>query len=106
MFFTIFFSQCNLRCVFCQNFGISWEGHGRPVTAQQLADEISPETFINIMPQYRPAGLAARDPAIARPLRQTQFEVLHDTRSAGEYNGMVVRLTGQKPRRKGAPANV
>ena len=28
---TIFFSQCNLRCVFCQNFNISWEGHGRPV---------------------------------------------------------------------------
>ena len=35
---TIFFSQCNLRCVFCQNFDISWEGHGRPVTAEQLAD--------------------------------------------------------------------
>jgi putative pyruvate formate lyase activating enzyme len=37
---TIFFSQCNLRCVFCQNFDISWEGHGRPVTADQLADQM------------------------------------------------------------------
>jgi putative pyruvate formate lyase activating enzyme len=37
---TIFFSQCNLRCVFCQNFDISWEGHGRPVTAEQLADQM------------------------------------------------------------------
>lgn len=24
---TIFFSYCNLKCVFCQNFDISWEGH-------------------------------------------------------------------------------
>ncbi|MFH1918830.1 MAG: radical SAM protein [Planctomycetota bacterium] len=34
---TIFFSQCNLRCVFCQNFDISWQGRGRPVTADELA---------------------------------------------------------------------
>jgi putative pyruvate formate lyase activating enzyme len=37
---TIFFSHCNLRCVFCQNFDISWEGKGRPVTAEQLADHM------------------------------------------------------------------
>ena len=34
---TIFFSQCNLRCVFCQNYDISCLGHGRPMTAEQLA---------------------------------------------------------------------
>ncbi len=34
---TIFFSRCNLRCVFCQNFDISWQGEGRPVQAGQLA---------------------------------------------------------------------
>lgn len=34
---TIFFSRCNLRCVFCQNFDISWLGQGREVTAQELA---------------------------------------------------------------------
>ena len=27
---TIFFSGCNLRCVFCQNFEISWQLRGRP----------------------------------------------------------------------------
>jgi len=27
---TIFFSGCNLRCVFCQNYDISWQVHGRP----------------------------------------------------------------------------
>jgi len=35
---TIFFSQCNLRCVFCQNFDLSWEGVGRPVKSDDLAD--------------------------------------------------------------------
>ena len=35
---TIFFSWCNLRCVFCQNFDISWRGEGRTVTAEQLAE--------------------------------------------------------------------
>jgi antitoxin (DNA-binding transcriptional repressor) of toxin-antitoxin stability system len=34
---TIFFSGCNLRCVFCQNFDISWEVQGERVTPQRLA---------------------------------------------------------------------
>jgi len=34
---TIFFSRCNLRCVFCQNYDISWLGQGRPVAAAELA---------------------------------------------------------------------
>ena len=34
---TIFFSWCNLRCVYCQNHEISWEGQGRPVSAEELA---------------------------------------------------------------------
>ena len=34
---TIFFSHCNLRCVFCQNHDISWEGSGREVAAEELA---------------------------------------------------------------------
>jgi putative pyruvate formate lyase activating enzyme len=35
---TIFFSHCNLRCIFCQNYDISWLGEGRPVQADELAD--------------------------------------------------------------------
>ena len=35
---TIFFSHCNLRCVFCQNYEISSLGEGRPVAAEELAD--------------------------------------------------------------------
>jgi len=34
---TIFFSGCNLRCVFCQNYDISWQVHGEPVTPGRLA---------------------------------------------------------------------
>ena len=35
---TIFFSWCNLRCVFCQNFDISQEGEGTPLLPEQLAE--------------------------------------------------------------------
>jgi putative pyruvate formate lyase activating enzyme len=34
---TIFFSNCNLRCVFCQNWPISIEGKGRGYSDDQLA---------------------------------------------------------------------
>ncbi len=35
---TIFFSLCNLRCVFCQNWDISQNSVGPKATAQQIAD--------------------------------------------------------------------
>jgi putative pyruvate formate lyase activating enzyme len=35
---TIFFSGCNLRCVFCQNHDISWEVRGERVTPARLAE--------------------------------------------------------------------
>ncbi len=34
---TIFFSWCNLRCVFCQNYEISWLGKGCGVPPEELA---------------------------------------------------------------------
>jgi putative pyruvate formate lyase activating enzyme len=34
---TIFFTNCNLKCVFCQNYSISQIGEGREVTAEELA---------------------------------------------------------------------
>ena len=34
---TIFFAGCNLRCVFCQNFEVSWQVQGREVDAGGLA---------------------------------------------------------------------
>jgi putative pyruvate formate lyase activating enzyme len=35
---TIFFSGCNLRCVFCQNHDISWRVRGERVTPERLAE--------------------------------------------------------------------
>ena len=35
---TIFFSGCNLRCVFCQNHDISWQPRGEVVTPERLAE--------------------------------------------------------------------
>ena len=34
---TIFFSNCNLKCVYCQNFKISSEGYGEEITIERLA---------------------------------------------------------------------
>jgi putative pyruvate formate lyase activating enzyme len=35
---TIFFTGCNLKCLFCQNYQLSWLAEGRPVTDEGLAD--------------------------------------------------------------------
>lgn len=35
---TVFFSGCSLKCVFCQNYGISHEKFGRRITVGQLRD--------------------------------------------------------------------
>lgn len=35
---TIFFTHCNLMCIFCQNYDISHLGHGEEVSDEQLAD--------------------------------------------------------------------
>jgi len=37
---TIFFSNCNLRCVFCQNWPIAHEGKGKEVQDEDLADRM------------------------------------------------------------------
>jgi putative pyruvate formate lyase activating enzyme len=35
---TVFFSNCNFKCIFCQNYKISQEGKGNEVTIEELAD--------------------------------------------------------------------
>ncbi len=35
---TIFFSGCNLRCVFCQNYEVSHAPRGKEISPQQLSD--------------------------------------------------------------------
>lgn len=36
----IFFSGCNLRCVYCQNYRLSHEGFGKKVSSEELEDII------------------------------------------------------------------
>ncbi len=35
---TVFFSNCNLKCIYCQNYKISQEGKGYEITIEDLAD--------------------------------------------------------------------
>jgi len=35
---TIFFSNCNMNCIYCQNYEISQQGKGKEVTIEELAD--------------------------------------------------------------------
>jgi putative pyruvate formate lyase activating enzyme len=35
---TVFFTGCNLKCLFCQNFQISWLGQGRVLDDEELAE--------------------------------------------------------------------
>ena len=35
---TIFFSNCNLNCVFCQNYEISQQGRGKEIEIEELAE--------------------------------------------------------------------
>ncbi len=76
---TVFFSQCNLRCVFCQNFDISWQGQGQPVTAEELADQmlslqelgchnINFVTPSHVVPQILEALLVAAQRGLRLPL--------------------------------------
>ena len=76
---TVFFSQCNLRCVFCQNFDISWQGHGQAVTAEELADQmlrlqeqgchnINFVTPSHVVPQILEALVVAAEGGLRLPL--------------------------------------
>ena len=76
---TIFFSHCNLRCVFCQNFEISFEGYGQPVDSQQLAQmmlglqdrgchNINLVTPSHVVPQVLEGLLAAAGQGLRLPI--------------------------------------
>ena len=49
-----------------------------------LAREISGETYVNIMPQYRPCGRAWETPKLLRPILMQEFqEAINSALSAG-----------------------
>jgi len=76
---TIFFAHCNLRCVFCQNFDISFGGHGREVEPAELAEmmlglqergchNINFVTPSHVVPQILEALLPAAEAGLQLPL--------------------------------------
>lgn len=76
---TVFFSHCNLSCVFCQNYTISAQGFGKELTIEQLAkvflsqqqkgvhniNLVSPTHFI---PQIKEALLLAKKKGLIIPI--------------------------------------
>jgi putative pyruvate formate lyase activating enzyme len=72
---TIFFSGCNLKCRFCQNYQLSWEQQGQEVSAQELAERMlalqeQGAANINLVTptHHLPAILAALDLSLRRGL--------------------------------------
>lgn len=35
---TVFFSNCNMNCIYCQNYEISQQGKGKEITVEELSD--------------------------------------------------------------------
>jgi putative pyruvate formate lyase activating enzyme len=67
---TIFFSRCNLQCLYCQNYQFSQKDEGKPMEARELADcmlslqkegchNINVVTPTHVMPQILEALLLA-----------------------------------------------
>lgn len=76
---TIFFSNCNLRCVFCQNWEIAHKGWGREVSDTELAEmmldlqsrgchNINLVTPTHVMPNILGAVQIAREKGLHLPL--------------------------------------
>lgn len=76
---TIFFSHCNLKCNFCQNYDISHQGLGREISDDQLADvmlsleasgchNINFVTPSHVVPQILSALSLAADQGLSIPL--------------------------------------
>ena len=76
---TVFFAQCNLRCVFCQNHQLSWLGEGRTIPAPELATmflhlqasgchNINLVTPSHVVPQILEALLLAVEEGLHLPL--------------------------------------
>jgi putative pyruvate formate lyase activating enzyme len=76
---TIFFTFCNLNCIFCQNYTISQSGEGKPVDSSTLADimlklqnkgchNINLVSPTHVVPYILDALLLATDEGLSLPL--------------------------------------
>lgn len=50
-----------------------------------IAEEVTPDTYVNLMDQYRPCGRAARVSALKRPISPTEF---HEAMTAAKAAGL------------------
>lgn len=94
---TVFFSHCNLKCVFCQNYKISTENSGKTVSVQELADIFSElqkkgANNINLVTptHYAPQIISALDIAKSRGLT---IPILYNT-SGYESTDTIKMLDG------------
>jgi putative pyruvate formate lyase activating enzyme len=63
-----------------------------PRIMEFIANEISPQSYVNIMPQYRPCGKSSKIPELAVSIRKKEFEAaLKDAEKAG-----ITRLENQE----------
>ncbi|MDO8668529.1 MAG: radical SAM protein [bacterium] len=76
---TIFFTGCNLKCVYCQNYQISWQNLGKEYSVDELAslmlelqnqgalniDLVSPTIWVN---QIKVAIKSAREKGLRLPI--------------------------------------
>ena len=87
---TIFFSFCNLKCVFCQNHEISWAGAGREASAEEISDmmislqergchNINFVTPEHVVPQVLEALLPAIEKGLNLPIvyNTSAYDSLH-----------------------------
>ena len=76
---TIFFTGCNLKCVYCQNYQISQENFGRKISVAALADvmlELEKQGALNIdlvsptiwANQIKPAIIKAKAKGLSLPI--------------------------------------
>ena len=92
---TIFFSGCNLRCAFCQNYEVSRAKRGKPVTPLELtdifkqledmgADNISLVTPSHLTP-YLAEALALYRPKIPVVYNTSSYEKVETLRQIDPY---------------------
>jgi len=76
---TVFFSGCNLRCVFCQNYTISQENFGKELTVNELSDIFISQQKKNVhnlnlvsaahfLPFIKEALIIAKDKGLSIPV--------------------------------------
>ena len=76
---TVFFTNCNLDCIFCQNYKISHEGHGREISIKRLSEiflelqgkgahNINLVTPTHYIPQIREALISGKKKGLSIPI--------------------------------------